>query len=212
MPFVSGLDLGQAADYTALAACEQTEGPDPLHQGGRAWYYAVRHLERYPLGTPYVGIPGQSTGVGEAVKALMQRAPLIHTPLSVDQTGVGRAVVDMLRALAIPCQLAAVTITAGEQTTRDEQGDWHVPKRELVGTLQTLLQCGRLKVAKALPLASVLESELTAFRVKQSRSGHESFEAWREKDHDDVVLAVALACWLGERTPTARWAASTPSR
>jgi hypothetical protein len=26
-----------------------------------------------------------------------------------------------------------------------------------------------------------------------------SYEAWREGDHDDLVLAVAMACWCGER-------------
>ena len=36
-------------------------------------------------------------------------------------------------------------------------------------------------------------------RVKVSASGHESFAAWREGTHDDLVLAVALACWR------ARW-------
>jgi hypothetical protein len=30
-------------------------------------------------------------------------------------------------------------------------------------------------------------------------TGHESPEAWRERDHDDLVLAVALAVWCGER-------------
>ena len=30
-------------------------------------------------------------------------------------------------------------------------------------------------------------------------TGHHSYEAWREGDHDDLVLAVAMACWCGER-------------
>jgi hypothetical protein len=38
------------------------------------------------------------------------------------------------------------------------------------------------------------------FRIKMNvATGHESFGAWRERDHDDLVLAVALACWLGEK-------------
>jgi hypothetical protein len=28
---------------------------------------------------------------------------------------------------------------------------------------------------------------------------HDFYEAWREGDHDDLVLSVALACWAGER-------------
>ena len=30
-------------------------------------------------------------------------------------------------------------------------------------------------------------------------TAHDSYGAWREKEHDDLVLAVALACWYGER-------------
>jgi hypothetical protein len=34
--------------------------------------------------------------------------------------------------------------------------------------------------------------------VKVSAAGNEAFTGWRERDHDDLVLAVALACWLAE--------------
>jgi hypothetical protein len=30
-------------------------------------------------------------------------------------------------------------------------------------------------------------------------TAHDSYEAWREGDHDDLVLSVALARWAGER-------------
>jgi hypothetical protein len=34
------------------------------------------------------------------------------------------------------------------------------------------------------------------FRRKQNaRTAHISYEHWRESDHDDLVLAAALACW-----------------
>ncbi len=59
-----------------------------------------------------------------------------------------------------------------------------------------LLQNQRLKIAEGLPLADILTRELLAFRVKINLStGHDSYEAWRERDHDDLVLAVALACY-----------------
>jgi hypothetical protein len=29
-------------------------------------------------------------------------------------------------------------------------------------------------------------------------AGNETFESWRERDHDDLVLSVALACWHGQ--------------
>jgi hypothetical protein len=62
------------------------------------------------------------------------------------------------------------------------------------------MQNGQLKIAEALQLAPVLRRELLNFKVKINiATGHDSYEAWREGDHDDLVLAVALACWCGER-------------
>ncbi len=41
-----------------------------------------------------------------------------------------------------------------------------------------------------------LREELLNFRRKQNvRTAHISYEHWRESDHDDLVLAAALACW-----------------
>jgi hypothetical protein len=83
-------------------------------------------------------------------------------------------------------------------------GNWRVglrvPKRDLISATLVLLQNGRLKIADALPLKDVLVKELLNFRVKINIStSHDSYEAWREGDHDDLVLSVAMACWVGER-------------
>jgi hypothetical protein len=116
---------------------------------------------------------------------------------------VGRAVYDELRRAGLPVsRLVPVTITAGAGLgTRPEGGHgWNVPKRTLASVLQAVLGTRRLKVAPSLPLASVLTRELETFSVKINlATGAESFEAWRERDHDDLVLAVALACWCGEQ-------------
>jgi hypothetical protein len=46
----------------------------------------------------------------------------------------------------------------------------------------------------------VLERELQHFKVKiNTQTGHDSYEAWRESDHDDLVLAIALSLWFAER-------------
>jgi hypothetical protein len=183
--YFSGLDLGQAADHTALAVAEADVAP------GRVPAYTVRHLERFPLGTSY-------PAVVERVKGLFARDPLPGTLLAADQTGVGRPVVDMLRAAGLGAHLVPVTITGGHETTCDADG-YRVPKKELVATLQVLLQSRRLAVVPTLAEAQMLAKELNTFRVKVSTAGNESFEAWRERDHDDLVLAVALAAWLAEQ-------------
>ncbi len=197
--FVLGLDLGQVHDYTALAVLER---PAPADNGGESQtvVYALRHLKRYALGTPYTDI----------VPAVMQQArsvPLGGSPLVVDQTGVGRALVDMLRRAGGAGRIIPVTITAGQSVTRTEEGSYHVPKKELVTCLQLLLQQRRLKMPRDLPHVQTLVQELHSFQVKITLSAHETFRAWREGVHDDLVLALALACWWAERNPP--WTAAS---
>jgi len=182
-----GLDLGQAADYTALVVLERDM------TDGEATTFAARHLERYPLHTSY---PAIVFGVAE----LLARAPLsAGAQLVVDHTGVGRPIVDMLRRERLPGRMIPVTITGGAGVTKDPQGGYSVPKRELVSTTQVLLQDGRLKIAPELPHAATLVRELENFRVTISQAGHDSYAAWREGTHDDLVLALALAVWGGQR-------------
>jgi hypothetical protein len=182
MSFLVGLDLGQARDYTAVAVVERLED-----QPSR---YAVRHLERFPLGTAYPAIV-------EAVTALLRRPPLWkYTPLVVDATGVGAPVADLLRRAGLVPVL--VKIHGGQSVTRDDEGAFRVPKRDLASVLAVLLQSRRLHVAASLRDAAVLVTEMLAFKVKISAGGTDMYEAWRERDHDDLVLAVALACWYGE--------------
>jgi hypothetical protein len=54
-------------------------------------------------------------------------------------------------------------------------------------------------------LTPVLAQELSLFRVKITLAANETFEAWRERDHDDLVLALALALYVGSFPPVA-WA------
>jgi hypothetical protein len=76
-----------------------------------------------------------------------------------------------------------------------------VPKKELVSTLQVLLAARRLQVAPRLAEAPTLVRELLNFQVKVTRAAHEIFGTWREDQHDDLVLALAVALWYAERCP-----------
>ena len=50
------------------------------------------------------------------------------------------------------------------------------------------------------PLGQRRRQGIFHFKVKiDPQTAHDSYSAWREADHDDLVLAVALACWLGEK-------------
>jgi hypothetical protein len=68
-----------------------------------------------------------------------------------------------------------------------------------VSTLQLLLQSRRLQVASSLREAGTLVRELMRFRSQSTLSASAALEVWRERPHDDLVLAVAIAAWRGER-------------
>lgn len=201
--FVVGVDLGQSQDYTALSVVEKlpqwaTE-PQVRREGNmtytrqvqveKATHYHCRHLERYELGTLYPTIV-------DKVSALLQTPALRGAKLVVDGTGVGRPVVDMFRKAGL--NPIAVLITAGD-TVNVEGGYWRVPKRDLVGSVQVALQDKRLKFADTLALASTLVTEMLNFKVKITESANDTYGAWREGQHDDLILSVMLAAWWAQR-------------
>jgi hypothetical protein len=76
---------------------------------------------------------------------------------------------------------------------------------------------GSLKVSAGLELWPTLRKELLNFKRKiDLRTAHDSYEHWRDSEHDDLVLACALACWWARRgasrpTPTSRKPKGAPS-
>jgi hypothetical protein len=187
VPIIFGVDLGQADDFSTVVGVEQAGRVDE-------WDYGVHLVHRFKLATRY-------NDVIDGVAGLFDRKQFADAALAVDQTGPGRPVVDLFRQrLRVP--IFAVTITAGSGWSADrETGDLRVAKKDLVSTALVLLQNRRLKIASRTEESELLVKELLAFRLKQTASGNETFEAWREGDHDDLVLALAIALWVAEHRP-----------
>jgi len=203
-----GLDIGQMVDYTALALVERTqEVARHPHETPRAdWRplaeshvhpspasYVVRHLQRFELHTSYPDIVTR-------VCALLQRPELQGYPVTLllDVTGVGRGILDMFRAAQV--RPKAVTIHGGQATTMQGHA-YHVSKRDLVYSLTSLSQARpvRLALGERLPFAAAVRQEMQTFTAKiHPETAHESFSAWREQAHDDLLLALALCTWWGE--------------
>ena len=198
--FYVGLDLGQRHDPTAIAIIEKLE----LAQAWQTTVFhslRVRHLERVPLGTPY---PGVVARVREIVKKLGCCA------LTVDGTGVGAPVVDMLRQARLGCEIAAVTITGGERQRNTGASAWSVPKRDLLALVQVLLERDELRLAKGLRELGPLIRELTDVRSTTRASRRERLGADGCGEHDDLVIALALACWRARRRQNGHGQAPLP--
>jgi hypothetical protein len=214
---IVGVDLGQQRDFTAITVVERGYVPRGKLYNADYWYkgreiyaarepvkleYHVRHLERPALGTSYVDVV-------ERIILLLKSLGDEELVLTVDMTGVGRPVADMLKRRLeewleqdrnVYLNTAWITITGGDSVTKAEGGGIRVPKRDLASAPLVLMQNKQLKIAEGLQLADTLRRELLNFKVKINiATGHDSYEAWREGDHDDLVLAVAMACWCGER-------------
>ncbi|MGH7608316.1 MAG: hypothetical protein ACREOD_00005, partial [Candidatus Dormibacteria bacterium] len=95
--------------------------------------------------------------------------------------------------------LRAVIFTAAESETQPEYSVHRVPKRDLVQSLEIVLQGHRVETVPDCPLQEDLRAELSAFDFSISASGHDRFEGARGS-HDDLVMALCLAIWWGERS------------
>ena len=195
--FIVGVDLGQSQDYTAICIIEK------VGSGSQSQYH-VRKLER-ARSTSYTQIVARARSIAQQLRGCT---------LVIDGTGVGRPVSDMFDDAGL--RPIVVHIHGGDRVTHDEGEQaagrargwimgasrrWGVPKRDLVGVLQVLLQNKRLKIAPG-PLSDTLATEMLNFRVKiDPTTTHDSYSAWREGQHDDLVLATALGCWWGENKP-----------
>ena len=198
--YLVGLYLGQANDYTALGILHQK-----FVESRHRFEYELPYLERV-RGMPYPLIV-------DKVEALLKKPELQASEpplLIIDKTGVGAPVCDMFNPkfmqmhdnfqsnmVALNKNVIEITITTGHTPSR-VIGGYHVPKRDLVFALLAIYQSQRIKVAEALPLAEPLKGELTNLKLKINTIGHDSYSAWRESEHDDLVLCLALSAWYGE--------------
>jgi hypothetical protein len=198
MAYFVGLDLGQSADYTALAVLQTVK--ERVGGGNFRTVMHLRHLQRYKLRTSYITIADGVVDVmrskaltGDEYDPASHRVARAKAELLVDKTGVGRGVTDILKERGL--RFTGIVIHGGE-TTHKTDGSYHVPKKDLVAALEVPFDKSTLKIAEGLELWPALREELQSFRRKQNpKTAHVSFEHWRDSDHDDLVLAVAMACW-----------------
>lgn len=176
--FVIGLDLGQAADFTALVVVQRV-----------ATGFNVPMIERV-RGKPYTEIVAR-------VADLVATPPLAgDNDLVLDFTGVGRPVLDLARGAGL--DPVALTITGGAKLTGRMRAP-HVPKPDLIEGLLVAFQAGTIAIAAELQHAATLARELSEMQRKISSSGRPSYGVWRDGEHDDLVLALAMAIWQADR-------------
>ena len=202
-----GLDLGQRHDPAAIAILQRTVEPTgPFNhvtwELGRELHFRLCHTERIALGTPYIEIVAR---IRQLLEKLSAQLPGIHSyagtvplrTLVVDASGVGRPVVELIRKSGTGwtsaqvkrthVTIAPITITASGEPRFEASGEEFVSRRDLITNLRILFEKRLLKISARIHDRQALLKE---FVQLQDRSG---------SNHDDLVMATALACWRATR-------------
>lgn len=202
-----GYDPAQSFDESALVLVESVREPIQVLQGdplksvdwrtlrqrlGPQQLY-VRKIRRLPKHTPY---PQQV----EMVRTMIDNAARIgkRAELVIDITGVGLPIAQMMPG-QVGLHPTRILITSGNEVTR-ANGDWRVPKKVLVGLLDSHLNNGEL----ALPALSArgntpddleikeLKKQMQNFVAGYSANGSATYAA-SGQGKDDLVLALSYA-------------------
>jgi hypothetical protein len=216
-----GVDLGQANDPTAIAVLEKTIAPpetamfNPVGESPSnrlvegSLVYDLVYLKRPKLGTAYDVIAKRVADLVCELEPEGAFGELGQVTLSVDGTGVGRGVVDMLdtefkrrgaTSKSVPkVDFRRVSVTGSNTSLKRpsrSDGYWSVPKRDLVFPAVASFQQGKIRIAKGIRDRDALVNELKNYRrTTNIATGNMAFEPWRESDHDDLLFALCLALW-----------------
>ena len=192
-----GIDVGKRHDPTAIVAASLED-----RRIGGKWetHFTVPFLTRLPLDTPYPEQAKMLVDKGnQSMKefSMLPNVPLRFRPnkVFVDVTGVGDALVDLLKSqnIARVGILSPCRFTAGDRINRNGR-EFSIGKAHFTSRLQVLAESGRVHLPDT-PEAKILAEEMLDFDIDVDEiSGKATFGAMRPGTHDDLVCALGLAC------------------
>jgi phage FluMu gp28-like protein len=174
-----GLDLGRKQDHSALVILERNLAAVNTRyiDETTTWRQSlsVRYARQFPLGTAYGSVTEE---VARVYHSVTQRGPAL---LVFDQTGVGDAVAEMIRANLRGARVEGVVIT-------------QEIKRDIYASIETLLEREELQIPTNCHASAALKQELLTVEIRRAGQGYQ-FGSFDKDTHDDLVMALGLACW-----------------
>ncbi len=188
--FILSLSLGSGGASSGLAVVEPKpvarksgkEESAPAHD--EVVTFEVIWLERFGADRRYPAI------IARVVEIVAARQLGRRYSLLVDITATGRPPLKLLEDRGQYPR--ALQVVAGTEETY-VSGVQSVPRRDMVSVVQVLLQSNRLQVAADLEFARDLVADLQAFDPQPPPAGQAPHR------NEDLVRAVALAVWWGDR-------------
>ena len=213
--YIWGVDLGEVRDPSAVAVISRTFRD-------RRWWYVLGGLWqpgpedvapfRAPGGDFYEGLQGWLCNMQAPHLPHGARVPYLgHSWMCVDGTGPGRdATIRFLRGrLARTVKLTPFQIRRSEDVAARQKptGFYLTSRKDLIVTLDSVRDAGRLAFVDGLPLQRLLDKQLSDFRIKESPE-----DGMKRSDHDDLAMALAMAVTLAERITQVGPGGLTPVR
>lgn len=209
--YVITVDIAKKRDFTSIFVMKRV----PLLVPGNQ---ALKSPERIVNYCHIVSIDKfNNISYPQVVEAIALRAgheSLVNNhDLLIDGTGIGEAVVDLVRqAGMVPISIVftggtqprEVAAEFGRLFDTDNQRlaplqvvkEIHVPKADLVSAGSIMAQQGRVKVAQGLRWRDDFEAQLSAFKGKvNEKTRRIKYEAETESDHDDLVVCYLMGAW-----------------
>ena len=187
---ILSLSLGSGGTPTGLAVVEpKLAARKSDKEAGAAGHdrdvtFEVIWLERFGAERRYPAI------IGRVAEIIAARQPDQRYTLLMDITATGRPPLKLFEDHGQYPR--AMQIVAGTEETYTG-GVQSMPRRDMVSVVQVLLQSNRLQVAADLEYARDLLAGLQAFDPSPPPAGQATHR------NEDLVRAVALACWWGNR-------------
>ena len=182
-----GLDLGKRQDHTAIVALELRWrfGPKDNVTQAIAQYptLLLSYSTRLPLDT-------ETTRIPQLVRDTLQRySPAYGEPpridkLLVDATGIGHTIVELIRKNQPKAHVQPVTLTNGHVERQLKDNYLSLPRPDLINRLKMVFELGNIQLLDSAPGFVDIQRELVQFRP----SGE-------QQEHDDLVMALAMAVW-----------------
>jgi hypothetical protein len=192
--FLVGLSVGQGAQPTGVAVLERRKPRSEVPAT-----YACRHFRRWLFpATAYPVLVAH-------LNSILGDARLGGPSLIVEAGPSTKAVLSILRQHRLPVKIYGVEVKTSADD-RKVESLWKLGKGTLIETTRQVIQDRRLAfddkmpqgVITTTPPAQTIYHALATYPYNEAAMANEAF-ASRDGEYDDLVLAVALACWCGEK-------------
>lgn len=178
-----GIDLGQTNDYTALACIETIDNGKRILRKLNQWR-KMRYVQM----------------LTECSKIVKRYGGIVYG----DATGAASpGCFERFEVMIEPNDFKYIKITGGDRAYLNQQTHFfHLPKSLMIAELQMLLENEQLQVPKTIELWNVLKDQIANYECKISPSGNEIYNARDPDVHDDLIIAIGLACYASNHDST----------